>query len=237
MVRWPKWGKQDDQPDPGQPIAAVAVVHFTDTAHQKVAELLQGTATPERAALRISAEIPPFGPPAYGMALEESGEPRPDDVVIDSDGIRVLVDSQSLRAVDGATVDFVDDLLRPGFTVQAPSSELSPAPRPDLDLSDPLIAQVQAVIDQYINPGIASHGGRASLIDVKQDVVYVELGGGCQGCSMAAVTLKQGVEQMIKQMIPQVREVVDVTDHSGGSNPYYSGAKGGESPFHQAAKG
>jgi Fe-S cluster biogenesis protein NfuA len=98
---------------------------------------------------------------------------------------------------------------------------------------------VQAVIDQQVNPSIASHGGRATLIDVKDDIVYVELGGGCQGCSMASVTLKQGVEGLIKQAVPRIREIVDTTDHAGGTNPYYTAAKGGggQSPFAQASKG
>jgi Fe/S biogenesis protein NfuA len=93
------------------------------------------------------------------------------------------------------------------------------------------------VIDEQVNPGIASHGGRATLIDVKDMVVYVELGGGCQGCAMASVTLKQGVERMIKHAVPEIREVIDTTDHAGGTNPYFESAKGGASPFHEAAKG
>jgi Fe-S cluster biogenesis protein NfuA len=106
------------------------------------------------------------------------------------------------------------------------------APRPDLDLSDPKVATIYSVIEQQINPSIAAHGGRATLIDIQDDRVFVELGGGCQGCSMASVTLKQGVERLIKQAVPSVREVVDTTDHAGGTNPYFSAAKGGAgSPF------
>ena len=103
-------------------------------------------------------------------------------------------------------------------------------------MSDPLAQQVQSVLVHHVNPGIASHGGRAELVGVKDDVVYVAMGGGCQGCSMAAVTLKQGIEQILKQMIPQIRAVVDATDHAHGSNPFYTSEKGGESPLHQAAK-
>src|SRR5919202_639718 len=82
----------------------------------------------------------------------------------------------------------------------------------------------------------AVDGATIDFVAVRDDVVYLALGGGCQGCSMASVTLKQGIEQIIKQMIPRVREVVDVTDHAQGSNPFYTAEKGGESPFHQHAK-
>jgi Fe/S biogenesis protein NfuA len=92
------------------------------------------------------------------------------------------------------------------------------------------------VIEHHVNPSIASHGGHAQLVGVKDDVVFVALGGGCQGCSMASVTLKQGIEQILKQAIPRIRAVVDATDHAHGSNPFYTADKGGESPFHQSAK-
>jgi Fe/S biogenesis protein NfuA len=72
---------------------------------------------------------------------------------------------------------------------------------------------------------------------VQDDTVYVELGGGCQGCAMASVTLKQGVEQLIRQAVPSIRQVIDTTDHAGGSNPYFTAAKGGASSPFQSSKG
>jgi Fe/S biogenesis protein NfuA len=124
----------------------------------------------------------------------------------------------------------------PGYV--SPHAAAPAAPRPDLNLSDPTVAAIHHVLEHQVNPGIASHGGHARLIDVREAVAYVELGGGCQGCSMASVTLRQGVERMILEAVPTIRQVVDVTDHAGGSNPYFTTAKGGaESPYHQAAKG
>ena len=210
------------------------VVHFTDAARDKISELLKAKGYEERGALRITVKNPGFGAPDYGMALEEDGDPRPDDTVIQAEGFRVLVDSVSMPQVDGATVDFFDQLLQRGFKVDPPPPPPAspPVARPELDLSNPRVATIQAVIDQQVNPGIASHGGRATLIDVRDDIVYVELGGGCQGCSMASVTLKGGVERLIKDAVPDIREVVDTTDHAGGTNPYYTAAKGGAgSPF------
>src|SRR5919201_17043 len=147
------------------------------------------------------------------------------------------VDAASLAEVNGATVDFVDDPLRPGFRVDPPRAEVpAGAVGAGLEPNNPLAIQVRSILDQHINPGIASHGGHAHLVGIKDDIVYLALGGGCQGCAMASVTLQQGIEQIIRQALPQVRGVVDATDHAGGTNPFYTSEKGGESPFHQPAK-
>jgi Fe-S cluster biogenesis protein NfuA len=84
---------------------------------------------------------------------------------------------------------------------------------------------VKQVLDERINPSVASHGGHIALIDVKADTAYIRLEGGCQGCGMADVTLKQGIEVEIKSAVPAILQVLDVTDHAGGTNPYYSQGK------------
>ena len=85
--------------------------------------------------------------------------------------------------------------------------------------------RVQQVLDDQINPGVAAHGGFVELIDVQDDNIFLRMGGGCQGCGAADVTLKMGVERLIREHVPQVREVLDTTDHAGGSNPYYAPSK------------
>ncbi len=99
------------------------------------------------------------------------------------------------------------------------------------ELNTPVALAVRKLLDEQINPGVASHGGHIALIDVKDDTVFIRLEGGCQGCGMADVTLKQGIEQTIRQTVPSITAVLDVTDHAGGSNPYYQPGKGGVSPF------
>ena len=216
---------------------AGSLITFTPAAHAQMLEVLNSRGITEQGAVRLTVQNPGAGDPTYGMALEEVLDPQTCDTVVDVGGFRVVVDDASLPEVTGATVDFVDDPLRPGFRVDPPRPEpIVPAARPSLDLSDPVVQRIATVIDQQVNPSIAAHGGRATLIDVKDDTAYVELGGRCQGCSMASVTLKQGVEQLICSVAPQIKRVLDVTDHAGGSNPYYAGSKGGASPFVQAAK-
>jgi Fe-S cluster biogenesis protein NfuA len=85
--------------------------------------------------------------------------------------------------------------------------------------------RVQQVLDEMINPGVASHGGFVELLDVQDDSVYIRMGGGCQGCGAADMTLKMGIERLIRENVPQVREILDTTDHASGRNPYYAQSK------------
>jgi len=92
-------------------------------------------------------------------------------------------------------------------------------------MSEDLKTRVQELIDSMINPAVAGHGGFVELVDVQDNRVNLQMGGGCQGCGAADVTLKQGIERLIKEEIPEVAEVLDATDHSAGSNPYYTPGK------------
>jgi len=90
-----------------------------------------------------------------------------------------------------------------------------------LELSGTTAEKVTQLLEQQINPGLASHGGYAALQKVEDEVVYVTMGGGCQGCAVSAMTLREGIARSIKETIPEVKDVVDVTDHELGENPYY----------------
>jgi Fe/S biogenesis protein NfuA len=89
-------------------------------------------------------------------------------------------------------------------------------------MSDDLMTKVQELIDSTINPAVAGHGGFVQLVDVKDNKVYLTMGGGCQGCGAADVTLKAGIERLIKEELPEIEEVLDSTDHASGTNPYYT---------------
>ena len=104
--------------------------------------------------------------------------------------------------------------------VQAVRDYRDAIPKPGLDT--PTGKAIQVVLDEKVNPAVAGHGGHISLIDVKGDTAFIRLEGGCQGCGMADATLKQGVEVEIKSAVPEIISVLDVTDHAGGANPYYS---------------
>jgi Fe/S biogenesis protein NfuA len=133
----------------------------------------------------------------------------------------VVVRADSADRLDGAVIDVKDGAL----AIDNPNGPSPAIPRGAGDLTGPLAERVQSVLDTDINPAIASHGGFAELVAVEDDTVYLRLGGGCQGCGMATVTLGQGIEVAIKDAIPEITRVVDVTDHASGDHPYYEPAK------------
>ena len=177
---------------------------------------------PQSSALRVG--IAGRGPHGfqYDLRLVEVTDKTPEDIAEDAGGFQVFIDRRSAPSLEGATLEFVEGLHQSGFKIDNPNSMWT----------DPRAKAVQEVIDTKINPGVAAHGGYVTLLDVKDDVAYVALGGGCQGCGMANVTLKQGIEVIIREAVPEIHRVVDSTDHAGGTNPYYQPAKaGGSSPF------
>jgi Fe/S biogenesis protein NfuA len=211
----------------GNGTAGQSLVTITDAAREKVLEILDSQNIRGRGAIRIAIEGRGASGFNYSMALEEDGEAEPNDTVQDEGDFKVLADAATAPKLRGATVDFIGQLMGGGFRIENPNSAWD----------DPVAAEVQRLIDTQINPSVAAHGGHVELIDVKDNTVYVQLGGGCQGCGMVDVTLRQGIEALIKQELPQIVAVVDTTDHAGGSNPYYQESKGGPSPYYQPAKG
>jgi len=156
--------------------------------------------------------------PEFALNFVEPGAEIANDVVVESNGIRVHMDPESARYLEGATIDFVDELTQSGFKVDAPKAGL---PKPE----GPVAQALQSVLDAKINPAVAAHGGHVSLVAVDGDTAVLRFGGGCQGCGMINVTLKQGVERIIFEDVPEIKRVLDVTDHASGSNPYYQPAK------------
>ena len=138
---------------------------------------------------------------------------QPDDVAIDYPGLRVLVDPKSVELLRGATVD-VD-----------PTGESIDIANPNEGCKDALAQRAQQVLVSEINPGVQMHGGLVTLLEVKDGAAYIEMGGGCQGCGMKDVTLRQGIEGAFKRRVPEITQIIDTTDHAAGTNPYYQPSK------------
>lgn len=186
---------------------------FTDRAREMVLQFAEALDDPK---IRIAVHGSPFAP-QYEFALVDE-EPTEADRVVPLDGFKVLMDEGSAGRIEGATVEWVENERGTGFEVNNPNVRKLGETAPTGALAD----RVRAVLETRVNPAVASHGGEITLVDVDGDIVYLELGGGCQGCGMARVTLKQGVERMLKEEIPEIAGIVDVTDHAAGSNPYYA---------------
>lgn len=157
----------------------------------------------------------------HKLSLVEPGFEKPSDLEHVSEGIRILIDSADEKKVTGARIEFVDDMYGGGFKVTNPNVPV---------WSNDVEKQVQELIDQQISPSLAAHGGFLELYEVKDGKAYVHFGGGCQGCGMADVTLKQGVEKLIKDTIPGITDVIDSTDHAQGDNPYFKPKPGQGTP-------
>ena len=161
------------------------------------------------------------------LALKPLDAAAPYDAVIRHRDLAIVVPECDFEKVRGATIDWLDDPFGGGgLRVDNPNTP-SPAigAPPPADLSGDVPQRVIQVLDQQVNPSIAAHGGRAELVAVEQGTAYLRLGGGCQGCAMATVTLSQGIEAAIIQAVPEITSVVDVTDHQSGTNPYFEAAK------------
>jgi len=171
--------------------------------------------------LRLTVKMAGTANQQYGLSLVEKSTPDLNDVVVEVQDIKVFLERRNTPFVDGATIDFLTGPTGSGFKIESP---YKPPVLPGLSgtpPTGPLAEAVQRVITEQINPAVAGHGGRVTLVDVKDEIAYVQLGGGCQGCGMADVTLKQGIVVMIKKAVAEIKDVLDVTDHANGANPYY----------------
>ena len=147
------------------------------------------------------------------------------------DGLTIVVPAASAPNMVGSVLDLNRDLMAGGgMSIRNPNRPPLPQASPTMtgpppDLSGDVAQRVIQVLDAQINPSIAAHGGHADLVAVTDGAAYLRLSGGCAGCGMAAVTLSQGIEVAIKQSVPEIVRIVDVTDHASGTNPYYEPAK------------
>ncbi len=163
----------------------------------------------------------------YNLAFVEEGKSEPSDLTVEAEGLKLFVEPKHATLLEDIKIDFVETLTQTGFKVENLKSIPPPtaAPTEPPNLETPEAKAVQKVLDEQINPSVAAHGGFIGLIDVKDHVAYIRLSGGCQGCGMADVTLKQGVIVAIKKSVPEIQDILDVTDHASGNNPYFSPGK------------
>lgn len=163
--------------------------------------------------LVLRVEIVGRGPKGflYDLQFIGSDDRKEDDIELQIEDMQVFVAARSAQYLEGTTLDYKETLMGGGFSFDNPNP---------LWIDD-LSKAVAEVIAEQVNPVVASHGGHVDLLGVEDGRAIIAFGGGCQGCGMVDVTLKQGVEVMITEGVPEVIEVIDATDHAAGANPFY----------------
>ncbi|PSO46854.1 MAG: hypothetical protein BRC31_04050 [Actinobacteria bacterium QS_5_72_10] len=209
------------------------IIHVTDAARDKAVWFRNRDPDAEELGLWLEVTGAQDGEYTYNMYLDRMSKVDDEAAVQHHGELPVVIPGGSIDALRGATLDRRGDLETGGIFITNPNKPAPSSPAVGVDLPDQaslegeLAEQIQQLLESHINPQIAQHGGRADLAGVEEQEgkVYLQLSGGCQGCGMAQVTLKQGIEQSMREALPQVTEIVDVTDHASGTNPYYSSSK------------
>ncbi|HBJ88411.1 MAG: Fe-S biogenesis protein NfuA [Pseudomonadales bacterium] len=192
------------------------MVTITEPAQEYLSELLHKQDV-EGIAVRIF--ILDAGTPRAETCISfcRPGEEKEDDDVQELSGFNAYIDQPSIPFLEEAVVDFQKDSMGGQLTIKAPNSRL-----PKISENSSTEERVNYILYNEINPGLAAHGGMVTLEEIfEESVAVLRFGGGCQGCGMVDVTLKEGVEKTLLSQIPQLTEVRDVTDHSVKENAYY----------------
>ncbi|HYB52422.1 MAG TPA: NifU family protein [Thermoanaerobaculia bacterium] len=186
------------------------------------------SASGDRCRFTVDRPIVPGGAAHFADASEARRlSPLAADLLSVSGIESALLSENVVTVAAGHPVDWpalgIGNIIRKHLRAAAPA--VSPAYFESLPSEGDLRWAIGDLLEREINPAVSQHGGWVELIDVKKNNVYLRLGGGCQGCGAADVTLKQGIERAIRDLAPLVGEILDTTDHAAGRNPYYSPAK------------
>ena len=177
----------------------------------------------------VDRPVYPGGSVSFASKEKAKGSPLAEALFEIENVIGILVSENVVKVTKSSNEDWMPIAKQIGVIIRAQLQSgvpgISEFVRTSLPSEDEIRKKVQMLLNTEINPAVAQHGGFVDLIDVKGNRVFLQLGGGCQGCGMADVTLKQGIERAIREVVPEVGDILDVTDHAGGTNPYYAPEK------------
>jgi Fe/S biogenesis protein NfuA len=195
----------------------------TDTARDKILELRGNEEDPGDLGLRIEVTGVRGVEYTYDLTFDPLADADADagDVIEHQGDLPVIIPSESIDALRGATLDIPSSDGQAGLVLRNPNRP-DPLSGAHLELTGTVEEKIGQLLDKQINPALQMHGGFAALDRVEGEVAYVTMGGGCQGCAVSAMTLRDGIARSIKEAVPEITEVTDVTDHSEGENPYYA---------------
>lgn len=192
------------------------MVEITESAQAYLAGLLSKQDSDD-VGVRIFITEPGTPMAETCIAYCRPGEAQEDDLRVEYEAFSAFIDARSEAFLEDAMVDYAEDRMGGQLTIKAPNAKV-----PNVSPDSPLEDQINYVLHSQVNPSLASHGGMVSLVEiVEESVAVLQFGGGCQGCGMVDVTLKNGVEKTLLDALPALSEVRDVTDHSVTENAYY----------------
>ena len=206
------------------------ILSLTDEARNVVLDALANEAQSEGLALFVEVTGTRGAGYSYDLYFSDRAD-APEDAAIGRDGdVTIVIPARSVDRLRGSRLEFASDgggglvLVNPNVPSPEEMNPGVPAEILALGLDGPMATFAASVLEQSVNPAIASHGGRADLValDEEKKVAYVKLSGGCQGCAMSRMTLSQGIETSLREAIPELEGVIDVTDHASGENPFYA---------------
>ena len=216
--------------DTDQPVADEAAAVDTGPDHvltvapdalERVLEIRDGEEDPGSLCLRVAITGSSGTDYTYDLAFEEVSKLEENDDVSVQGGLTVVVAADSIDEMRGATLDVPRTSGQGGLVIRNPNKP-NPLVGRNIELTGDIADKVRQLLAEAVNPSLASHGGFADLVGVDGTTVFITMGGGCQGCSMSAATLVEGIQVAIKEALPEVTEIIDATDHDAGENPFYS---------------
>jgi len=206
------------------------ILKLTDEARNVVLDALSAESDGDTMGLYVEVTGTRGAGYAYDLYFSELSEAPEGSAIGVDGGVSIVIPQKSIERLRGSRLEFATEgggglvLVNPNIPT---SEELNPGVPADIlsiGLEGPTATFAISVLEQHVNPSIASHGGRADLVALDEDkkIAYIKMSGGCQGCSMSRLTLTQGIEATLRDAIPELTEVIDVTDHASGVNPFYS---------------
>jgi Fe/S biogenesis protein NfuA len=202
--------------------ATTLVVDVTPRALDRVLEIRGGEDEPTSLGLRIEVTGAHGVEYAYDLSFEALAEAEPDDLQYMVGDLSLLIPADSVDALRGSTLDLPSNPSQGGLVIRNPNRPDPLAGLEALELTGDVVERINTLLEKRVNPALAAHGGFATLVGVDGATAYVTMGGGCQGCSMSAATLTEGIKVSILDAIPEITEVVDATNHAMGENPFYA---------------
>jgi len=196
------------------------VFTVTPEAVARILELRQAEEDSDSLALRVEVTGTNGVEYAYDLTFDPIAGADEADAVFQQEALPVIVPAGSIEQLTGATLD-VPAGGGPGLVLRNPNRP-NPLSGKHIELSGSVPERIEQLLREQINPALASHGGFADLVGVDGDKAYVTMGGGCQGCAVSAMTLRDGISRAITEAVPDITEVIDTTDHAAGENPFYT---------------